>query len=52
MFGGVVAIILGIALGMYLSSQIEISIFKNVRKNKLLDNLKKWEEEEKKHLQK
>ena len=51
MFGGVVAIILGIALGMYLSSQIEISIF-NVRKNKLLDNLKKWEEEEKKHLQK
>lgn len=52
MFGGIVAIGVGIAIGMYIASQIGVSINKNIERNNLIQNLKKWDEEEKRRRQK
>jgi len=41
-----------VTVGLYVASQIGLGITKNIEKNKLEQNLKKWEEVEKKRQQK
>lgn len=41
MFGSIILFFVGVAIGMYLVSQIKSHI--NNNNNKLLDNLNKWE---------
>jgi hypothetical protein len=45
----VVSLFLGMVFGMYIASQITLGIRSNIRKNKFIENLNKWDKEEKRN---
>ena len=45
----VMCLFLGMVFGMYIASQITLGIKRNIRKNKFIENLNKWDKEEKRN---
>lgn len=45
----VIYLFLGIVFGMYIASQITLGIKRNIRKNKIIENMNKWDKEEKRN---